>query len=471
MGSRSHRIQSTCIPLLALTLWVGGTDPASAGKPAPDLSAGEAAYAQHCARCHGASGRGDGVDAKRFYPRPRDLSLGVYKFRSTASGTPPTDEDLFQTITNGLPGSNMPDFQFLDERVRWHLVAYLKSLSPVFIQVQPMPVAVTDGPGPSRADRAKGRALYEQLGCAACHGISGRANGMSAAGLVDDWGMMIRPANLIQGWSYRGGSDPRSVMLRLLAGIDGAGMPSYAEAISTEDAWHLAYYVASLQEPPHWNRVTHALRINGSLPTTLEDPRWAQADRNDLRVSHVVNANGEWASPPTINAVSFEAVYNDEAIAFRFSWDDPTQEAKMPHDALALLLKPIGSQGDTVSLQVWPSVGAPLLDVCYWSAETGKAVEAVAADFERVIARTDPSAPVLTSASGYEDGRWRMILQRPLHPARPAGAAAMTLDAFSSVAVAVWDGGDANTHAVSPWIDVVMNQWINESMSNKEAQP
>lgn len=440
---------------------MSGMGVASADRPTPDPVAGQAAYAQHCARCHGDSGRGDGVDAKRFYPRPRDLSLGVYKFRRTASGTPPTDEDLFQTITNGLPGSNMPDFQYLDERVRWHLVVYLKSLSPVFAQVQPIPVAVTDDPGPSRTDRVKGRALYEQLGCAACHGISGRANGTSAAGLVDDWGMMIRPANLTQGWSYRGGSDPRSVMLRLLAGIDGAGMPSYAEAISAEDAWHLAYYVTSLQEQPRWNRITHALRSDGSLPTALEDPRWAQADRNDLRVSHVVNANGEWASPPTINAVSFEAVYNDEAIAFRFSWDDPTQEAKTPHDALALLLKPTGSQGDTVSLQVWPSVGAPLLDVCYWSAETGKAVEVVSADFDSVIARTDPSAPVLAGASGYEDGRWRMILQRPLHPARPAGAAVLTPGTLTSIAVAVWDGGNPGARAVSSWIDVALNKEVH----------
>src|SRR3989338_5839677 len=251
--------------------------------PPPDLEVGRAAYQQSCARCHGDQGRGDGVDAKRFSPLPRDLTLGVYKFRSTASGTPPTDEDLFRTITDGLPGSHMPDWRHLDEATRWQLVAYLKSLSPVFEQTRPEPVPVAADPGPARADLAKGRQVYEQLGCAACHGPQGRANGSSAAGLVDDWGKPIRPANLTKGWSYRGGSEPRAVMLRLLAGIDGAGMPSYTGAVSPEDAWQLAYYVASLQEPAHWNLVTRDTRVTGTLPTAGDDPRWASAERTDGR--------------------------------------------------------------------------------------------------------------------------------------------------------------------------------------------
>lgn len=429
---------------------------ASAGRPTPDPVAGQAAYAQYCARCHGATGRGDGVDAKRFYPRPRDLALGAYKFRSTASGTPPTDEDLFQTISQGLPGSNMPDWQHLDEGLRWQLVAYLKSLSPIFEKAKPAPVQVADDPGPARADHAKGKVLYKTLGCAACHGSAGRANGPSAGGLVDDWDMPIRPVNLTQGWSYRGGHDPRSVMLRVLTGIDGAGMPSYADAVSPEEAWHLAYYVTSLQEPVHWNLVARAARVEGSLPSAVDDPRWASADRTDLQVDNVVNADGEWASPPTVKAVSLEAVYNDEAIAFRFTWDDPTQDSRTPHDGFALLLKPVGSEGDVVTLQAWPSAGAPPLDVCYWSAESRTAWEAVATDFDAVIAQAVPTPAFLQGSSGYQDGRWRIVVQRALHPERPHGAAVVATETFTSIAVAVWDGGNPDARAVSPWIDVAL---------------
>ncbi|MBI4342018.1 MAG: c-type cytochrome [Candidatus Omnitrophica bacterium] len=440
---------------LAAILWLaGGGALAASERPAPDPKAGQAAYGRSCARCHGAAGKGDGVDAKRFYPRPRDLTLGVYKFRSTASGTPPTDEDLFQTIHRGLPGTNMPDWQQLDEATRWRLVDYLKSLSPVFEHTPPSPVTMPPDPGAKRADLEKGQAVYQQLGCAACHGASGRANGMSAAGLVDDWGMPIRPADFTQGWTFRGGAAPRDIALRLITGIDGAGMPSYAEAVSGEDIWHLAYYVASLQEPPAWHMIAHPLRVSGSLPASLDDPRWGQAERTDLRLRNVVQPAGEWAHPPTVRAIRMQAVYNEDTIAFRLTWDDPTQEAaeSPAPDALALVLKPADTQGDVVTLQAWPYAGAPRLDLCYWSA-AGVSGETLAAEFDGV--RSAPRWPATrTAASSYDDGRWQVLLQRPLQPQAPEGAAAITAGAFTSIAFAVWDGGNADARAVSPWVEL-----------------
>ncbi|MDP3723868.1 MAG: c-type cytochrome [Candidatus Omnitrophota bacterium] len=436
---------------------MAGLSAAAAERPAPDLREGAAAYAQSCARCHGPQGRGDGIDATRFFPRPRDLTLGVYKFRSTASGTPPTDEDLFETITSGLPGSNMPDWRHLEERVRWQLVEYLKTLSPIFDQTPPSPVQVASDPGPQRADEARGKVLYEQLGCAACHGAQGRADGPSAAGLVDDWGMPIRPANLTQGWSYRGGHDPRSVMLRVLTGIDGAGMPSYAEALSPEDAWHLAYYVASLQEEPHWNLIAHASYVEGALPAAWDDVRWRTAESTTVRLRNAVNASGEWVGPPTINAVSFHVMSNGEAAAFRVSWDDPTQELRETSDAFALILKPAGTEGDVVTLQAWPSAGAPRLDLCYWSARTQQVSEGLSGDYDSVMA--GKASQVLRAATAsYGEGRWHLVFQRPLAPGSPSGAAVLPVDGFTSVAFAVWDGGHPHARAVSPWVDVVLNK-------------
>jgi len=446
------RLRVIRVGVFTLTLCTVAATTTSAGEPAPDLRAGAAAYTQSCARCHGATGRGDGLDAKRFYPRPRNLALGVYKFRSTASGTPPTDADLFRTITQGLPGTNMPDWPHLGEETRWQLVDYLKSLSPAFAQTAPVPVAVTSDPGPAHVKLSEGRALYEKLGCAACHGSAGRANGTSATGLMDDWGMPIRSADLTQGWSYRGGSDPRSVMLRILTGIDGAGMPSYAEAMTPQEAWPLAYYVASLQESVHWNMIAHPLRVQGALPTTPEDFRWAQAERTDVRLRNVVTPEGEWASPPTVKAVSFEAIDNGEAVAFRFSWDDPSQDREPP-DAFALLLKPSGTQGDVVTLQAWPYTGAPALDLCRWSADTGKASETIAASFDGATGRA-----ALTSTASYADGRWRLVLQRPRHPADPAGAATIVGDGYTSIAFAVWDGGNVRARAVSPWVEIALRE-------------
>lgn len=429
-----------------------------ADQPSPNPSEGRRAYLQACARCHGVEGRGDGVDAKRFYPRPRDFTHGVYKFRSTASGTPPTDEDLFQTVTHGLPGTHMPDWRHLDEASRLSLVDYLKSLSDVFQTMAPEPLAIAQDPGAHGADLTKGKSLYEQLGCAACHGQSGRANGSSAAGLVDDWGAPIRPANLTQGWNYRGGAKEHSVMVRVLSGIDGAGMPSYAGVVSPEDAWHLAYYVTSLQEPLHSYPILRGTYMDGSLPERVDDPRWETVEHTQLILREAVNAQGEWSAPLTVNAVSLQVLADKERLAFRLVWDDPSQESETPADALALVLKPNGLRGDVVSLQAWPYQGSPALDLCYYSAQTGQVFETIAKSFEDLLLPgrtiTQPSVS-LAGQARFEDGRWSLVIQRPrVHDALPDATKATSNDVLS-VALVVWDGGLPTVRAVSVWTDVI----------------
>ncbi len=459
---------STLVVAVTLCLVVLGE--ALAGEqPAPDLAAGNAAYEQSCARCHGATGAGDGVDAKRFYPRPRDLTMGVYKFRSTASGTPPTDDDLFQTIANGLPGSNMPDWRHLDEATRWQLVYYLKSLSSFFTETAPEPVAVSPDPGRARADLTKGRHLYEQLACTKCHGVSGRADGPSAATLVDDWGMPIRPADFTQGWTYRGGADVRSVMLRIRAGIDGSGMPSFADSVSPEETWHLAYYVTSLQEAPSWNMVAHPTYVSGPLPTNVDDPRWASTEGTDVRLRNVVSPAGDWAAPPTVRAVAFQGMFNDEALALRIWWDDPTQDTAQPSarpgdgdgragDALSVVMKPLGGSGDVVTLQAWPSRNAPALDLWFWSADhPNEGREAIADNYQPVMGN-GWEIRGRTAQATYSDGRWTLLLRRPLVPTDVDRAAAFAVDEFTAIAIAVWDGGNSEARAVSPWVDVVLRK-------------
>jgi DMSO reductase family type II enzyme heme b subunit len=270
---------------------------------------------------------------------------------------------------------------------------------------------------------------------------------------VDDWGKPIRPSNLTQGWNYRGWNTPRDVMLRVLTGIDGAGMPSYAGAVSPEDAWHLAYYVASLQEPPHWNFVARAAHVSGSLPQTVDDPRWETAERTDVRLRNAVSADGEWVEPPMVDAVSFQVLANDEAVAFRFTWDDPSNETQWPGDTFALVLKPEATKGDVVTLQAWPYEGAPALDIIHWMADTRVSTfETVTTDFHYVPPGPKPERVFSTAA--YEDGRWKLILVRPLAPKHPAGAAVIDPEAFSSIAFAIWDGSNPGARAVSPWIDL-----------------
>lgn len=72
------------------------------------LDEGKALFQRFCAHCHGPRGKGDGPASRYLYPRPRDLSLGVFKFHSTQPGALPTEEDIARTVKRGIPGSPMP---------------------------------------------------------------------------------------------------------------------------------------------------------------------------------------------------------------------------------------------------------------------------------------------------------------------------------------------------------------------------
>ena len=79
---------------------------------------GKIVYERSCMLCHGADGKGDGPAGwfiGRFSsPHPRDFTVENFKLRSTASGEMPTDQDLFRTVTQGIPGY-MPSFSGLTE--------------------------------------------------------------------------------------------------------------------------------------------------------------------------------------------------------------------------------------------------------------------------------------------------------------------------------------------------------------------
>src|SRR6476469_2127459 len=69
---------------------------------------GKTLYDKHCAECHGLTGKGDGPAAGYLVPRPRDFTTGKYKLRTPETGNVPTDDDLIQSVRQGMYGTAMP---------------------------------------------------------------------------------------------------------------------------------------------------------------------------------------------------------------------------------------------------------------------------------------------------------------------------------------------------------------------------
>ena len=202
------------------------------GKQAPAASeAGKALYEDKCAHCHGIEGAGDGSAAENLLPRPRDFTRGLYKIRSTESGQLPTDQDLFDIIANGMPGSSMPAWgEILTEDEQWQLVAHIKTFYDGFEGATPRLIDVSGKVPYSEESVAKGKEFYTNLGCVDCHGVIGRGDGTSAPDLTDEWGFRTWPANLWHPWNYRGGSTTEAIFKRFIGGIAGSPMPAFTSS-------------------------------------------------------------------------------------------------------------------------------------------------------------------------------------------------------------------------------------------------
>ena len=201
-----RRYQNTIFLTLLLTL--ASVFSVADAQNAPEASEeGKRVYEKSCAHCHGTEGRGDGSAAENLLPRPRDFTRGLYKIRSTETGQVPTDQDLFDIITEGMPGSSMPGWETsLSTNERWEVVAYIKTFYDGFKEnTAPRQIDLSGKIAYAEQSIETGKALYTELGCVECHGNVGRGDGTSAPTLTDEWGFQTWPANLAQGWTFRGG--------------------------------------------------------------------------------------------------------------------------------------------------------------------------------------------------------------------------------------------------------------------------
>lgn len=204
---------------------------ANPGQDGIEAFRGEQVYGRTCAPCHGKAGDGNGPAARYLDPRPRDFTLGIYKFRSTPAGMLPTDEDLYRTVTTGIPTTTMPPFvDVLTERERRDVVAYIKSFSGSF-ETMPsaQPITIGEEPEATVQSIAEGKSIYMINACWTCHGAAGKGAGEAASSLKDVWGQKIKPADLTSG-KFKGGSANWNIFRAINTGLTGTPMPSYAES-------------------------------------------------------------------------------------------------------------------------------------------------------------------------------------------------------------------------------------------------
>ena len=122
------------------------------------------------------------------------------------------------------PGPTSSDQEVSD------LAYFITTFSPDFSNPEnvPKPVPLPSAPTATKESIELGKKLYEETGCVKCHGTLGRGDGPSAPTLMDDLGHPIRPADLAQSWTFRGGSSREDIFRTMSTGLNGTPMPSFA---------------------------------------------------------------------------------------------------------------------------------------------------------------------------------------------------------------------------------------------------
>jgi mono/diheme cytochrome c family protein len=246
---------ATVLPALVTLLLMAG--PACA-QEVGNAQQGKIVYDKYCVLCHGVQGDGKGHFSEATTPVPRDFRQGTFKWRSTPSGSLPTDADLERVLITGLYGTSMSSFSTtLSHAQRLDVVAYIKTFSPRFTTEKPEPpITIPPEPAYTPASVARGEAVYQKFNCAQCHGDGAEGDGPSADDLTDDWGDPIVPYDLTEGHIKCGDSGP-NIYRVFVGGLNGTPMPSFADSISPAEAWDLVHFIQSLS-PVYPKKLTGA---------------------------------------------------------------------------------------------------------------------------------------------------------------------------------------------------------------------
>jgi len=312
----------------------------------PVLARGSQLYTKYCTICHGENGDGAGKFAYLMNPRPRNFQQGNFKLATTDNQVP-SDEDLLRTISRGMPGSAMPPWGHLPNSDLKALSAFVRRIHTAAQQAEmdravgegtyskeevPVLLARATQPGPSLVVPPepefddlrwfRGRRLYLES-CANCHGVDGQP--VAEAVKLDNEGYPVPPRSFVNG-IFKGGSEGHQVYSRIIKGLKGTPMPAYAGVFNDDEVWDLIHYVQSLARPGAQERAQLrqgtfvAPNIRGPLPPGPMDEAWNQARPLYIGLTPL------WWTEQRIEGLVVQALHNDEELAIRLSWLDPTAD-------------------------------------------------------------------------------------------------------------------------------------------------
>ncbi|MCK4707133.1 MAG: c-type cytochrome, partial [Gammaproteobacteria bacterium] len=471
---------------------------------------GKELYQFRCTVCHGEQGMADGVAAERMYPKPRDFSLGLFKYKTTPGSLPASDEDLFNTIKHGLTGTSMPGWSSLmsDEQIK-SLVPVLKGfdIAATWPPEDADDDAFDDDGRYTKADfisiterepvageieytpesLARGKEVFDKA-CKECHGVTGRGNITSGKKLEDDWGFRIWPRDLTKPWTYRvsevANKDPliarsetiQRIYERLSIGITGTPMPAHRaveegnkDPISLDDRWHVANYVYSLRENasalPGESNVLSATKVS-KLPLDVNSELWDQAKPVTFRlVPNIIK--GERHFTPLSDAVTVRSVYSKDKIAFLVEVDDRTDSRPGEEVSEGIQDENLTMYPDALAIQfpkhdafeTAPVVVKPLYrhgdkkhetTIWYWNAgsiEPEKKSMSVLIDANGADQKLKFREVGDLSAEGsWEHGLWRVMFTRPRFTAE-GNDVNFDEGQFIPISFANWDGSNGEVGA------------------------
>ena len=490
--------------------------PTVANPPAqPSAERGKLVYMEKCVFCHAEDGSGKGVSTFYSSPRPRNFIKGQYKFRTTPFGKIPTDDDLYQMLIRGMPGTTMPSWKHFPEVDLKSLVLYLKTLSKKFAKFvkrkKTHKITKVGSPPPfDQKSLERGKQFFDTT-CSGCHGLNGRSDGESTKRNVDIESDAIRPRNLTKPWLFRRGSTPKDLFLTIRTGLSTTAMPRHSNRIYKDSQiWDIVYYIRTLfgvEETifevdippdsellnPSVTKNLRAVKVDKALTLSLEDEAWKSAPSYFIPLGgQILEADKTFY--PTVDNVWIQAIHNGNEIAFKLRWDDPTfdpilkttakvQESPPPplpaqfqmeqteetekpaeepkaqkySDAIAIQFPAGTSIEDALPYFLNGDKDHPV-NLWKWVSGFNKVVELHALGLQR-HSEHSPTSQLVSSKAIFKYGQYQLVMKRKL--ATPDKNKDVQLETGSTTPIAInaWDGNVNETgtqKAISSWFQITL---------------